>query len=120
MWGESLRRRGRSQTEKKAFESLARIAIRHEIEPSDFFKSLVSAWEKGESMCKNVKITRRRRKVGPPVLLFTIGQEVLSQFPVPEAILEERGSRSLLQYYVQNMPLNKSPIKKRSKKRGRY
>jgi len=83
-------RNGRhSRATRAVLESLARIALSENIDSNELFNGLVDAWKQRESACENLVITRRKRTRDSAIFLFTTGQEVVAQFPVPEHILQE-------------------------------
>lgn len=103
----SFKARGRprnghhSHATKTVLESLARIAVSKNINSSEFFNSLVDAWKQKESTCENLVIRCRKRTRDSAIFLFTIGQKVVAQFPVPEHILQEKNP---LKGYIDTMP----------------
>jgi replication factor A1 len=91
-----------------ALDSLARIALRQNIDSSMFFNSIVDAWKHEESNLKNLVITCRKKSPNTAIFLFTIKQKVIAQFPVPEQLLREKDP---INEYIDTLPLSvRNPV----------
>jgi len=86
-------RRGRppgkrhSYADRRGIEYLARIAVKHEIDPDEFFGFLVDAWENEKSECEGLKIECREKTKDSGVFLLTRGDDWFAQFPLAEHFL---------------------------------
>jgi len=78
------------------FNCLASITVSHNVDPSKLFDSIVEAWNRGRSKCKRLKIACREKRKGSAVFLFTLGSDVVAQFPIPTEIL--KGKNGLGEY----------------------
>lgn len=107
-------RRGRprneqhSRNDRAVLETLARIAVRNEIEPSLLLDSLQKSLDKKETKCKNIVIRCRKKTRHSAIFLFTKDQKVVAQFPIAYHILRENDP---LEGYI-GKTLFKIPIKK--------
>lgn len=79
-----------SHTDRKTLDYLARIAVRHRIDSSEFFNCIVEAWKQDESECNQLIIRCRKRTEGSAIFLFTAGQRVLAQFPIQIRVLKQK------------------------------
>ena len=70
-------------------EYLARISRKYGIDSRELFHSLVDSWKQKESTCEKLVMRCRKRTRDSAIFLFTIGQKVVAQFPMPEHILQE-------------------------------
>ena len=77
-----------SYKDRRSLEYLARIAMMHEVESSEFFNCIVEAWNHEESECKQLVIVCRKRAKNSAIFLFTNGRKVVAQFPIPVTILQ--------------------------------
>ena len=66
---------------------LAVMAVKYKIDSDEFFSCIVEAWNKGESVCSQVKVRCRKRMRDSAIFIFTAGCEVLAQFPISNGIL---------------------------------
>lgn len=90
-----------SYKDRRILESLAGIAMLHEVDSNEFFDCIVEAWNHdGSEWCGQLAVKCRMRRRNSAVFLFTKGRnrarEVLAQFPIPLAIL--RGKNQLGSY----------------------
>ena len=96
---------GHSKTAKNTIQYLARIALRLNIDSSNFFSSLVDAWENNESTCElaseKLVIRCRKKTKDSATFLFTIGRKALAQLNVPEEILK---ARNPIKRYIDALP----------------
>jgi replication factor A1 len=81
------RRRGASKR-RKILEYLAVLAVKYDIDADEFLNCIVEAWNQEESKCEQVNVRCRERTRDRAIFLFTAGNEVLAQFPIPTQILQ--------------------------------
>ena len=98
-----------SHSEKRLIEYLARVAVKHKIDSEEFFDSLVEAWKNDRSTCKDLSIICRNRTQDNAVFLFTRGDKVIAQCPIPERILSKT---SPLKELAQDMLLKEPALAK--------
>ncbi len=91
-WSQSIlgRRRGSraSQEDRKALTYLALIAVKYEVDSSELLGQVKEAWNQKESKSKQMTIKCRQKNEGSAVFLFSLGQKVVAQFPVPNKVLQ--------------------------------
>ncbi len=73
----------------RLLEYLSLISMKYGIDSNVFFNSLVEAWKRQQSECKNLLIECRKRTRDRAVFLVTNSCQVVAQFPIPKHILEE-------------------------------
>jgi len=91
---------------------LAQIAVRHNLDPGEFFNRIVEAWNQGRSECEYLKIVCRGKGKDSAVFLFAVDSGIVAQFPVPTDVLEGNRSIDQLQAYVEAMPVRPLRAKK--------
>jgi len=105
--------RGSAYKQVKALEYLAILAVRHNTDASDFLGSIMEAWKKDESQCKQLAITCRERTRDSAIFLFTAAHETVAQFPISITVLQ--GDRNQLEPYMNfiaaSAPSVKKPVK---------
>jgi len=77
-----------SHADRKTLEYLARIAVMHKLDSSEFFNCIVEAWKQDESECEQLIIRCRKRTKDSAIFLFTTGRKVVAQFPIQTKILQ--------------------------------
>ena len=92
----------RSSDHYKTISYFARLAVKHNLDASEFLDCIREAWKKGESRCKHVNISCRKKQKDSAIFLFTAGSEVAGQFPVPTSILRQ-SSVSSLEYEIRKL-----------------
>jgi len=102
---EIRRRRGRPASTRpsangKILSYLARMAVKHEIDSKKFYNRLVEAWEREESKCDLLDIRCRKKTRDSAVFLFTVGSDVVAQFPISTTVLEGTSARAELEGYM--------------------
>jgi replication factor A1 len=90
------RSRGSASKRRKILEYLAVIAVKHSIEAKDLLNCILEAWNQQQSECNQLTVKCRERTGDSANFLFTVGSEVLAQFPIPIQVL--RGSNELESY----------------------
>ena len=85
-----------SNKDGRILENLARIAMLHKVDASEFFNCIVEAWNHEGSECEQLAIKCPKRTKNSAIFLFTTGREVVAQFPISIAIL--RGKNQLESY----------------------
>lgn len=89
-----------SYKDRRNLENLAKIAILHKVDSSEFFNRILEAWNHDGSECKQLAIKCRKRTKNSAIFLFTKGRKrartVVAQFPISIAIL--RGKNQLEGY----------------------
>ena len=95
----SWKKRGRvsshmlSYHDRRILDQLAKIAVKYEMESTEFFQCLINAWKNKESKCKQLNIVCREKRKDGTVFLFKGNQKIIAQFPVSNQIL--RGTNQL-------------------------
>ena len=64
-----------SYKDGRILENLARIAILHKVDSSEFFNRVVEAWNHGGSECAQLAIKCRKRTKNSAIFLFTNGRK---------------------------------------------
>jgi replication factor A1 len=77
-----------SYKDGRILENLARIAMLHKVDASEFFNRIVEAWNHEGSECEQLAIECRKRTKNSAIFLFTIGRKVVAQFPISINILQ--------------------------------
>ena len=86
----------------KTISYFVRLAVKHNLDASEFLDCIRDAWIKGESRCKQVNISCRKKEKDSAIFLFTAGSEVAGQFPVPTSILHQSSVTSL-EYQIREL-----------------
>jgi replication factor A1 len=80
-----------SYKDGRILENLARIAVLHKVDSSEFFSRIAEAWNHGGSECGQLAVRCRKRTKNSAIFLFTNGgkraRKVVAQFPISIAIL---------------------------------
>jgi len=80
-----------SYKDGRILENLARIAMLHKVDSSEFFNRIVEAWNHDGSECAQLAIKCRKKTKNSAIFLFTHGRKrarkVIAQFPISIAIL---------------------------------
>jgi replication factor A1 len=97
-----------SYKDGRILEYLARIAMLHEVDSSEFFNCVVEAWNDGGSDCKHLVIKCRKRTKNSAIFLFTNGRKVVAQFPISITILQ---GKNLLESYAKTILAETSSVK---------
>jgi len=94
---------GREGTYKhvKVLEYLAILAVSNSVNADEFFDSIVEAWKKDESQCKQLTVRCRERTRDSAIFLFTATHNTIAQFPVPTTILQ--GDKSQLEPFMKTL-----------------
>jgi len=101
-----------SYRDGRILENLARIAMLHKVDSSEFFNRIVEAWNHDGSKCAQLTIKCRKRTKNSAIFLFTNGRkgapEVVAQFPISIAILQ---GKNLLESYTEAILRRTSLVK---------
>ena len=101
-----------SYKDRRTLENLAKIAILHKVDASEFFNRIVEAWNHDRSECKQLTIKCRKKTKNSAIFLFTKGRKrarkVVAQFPISIAIL--RG-KNQLEGYTETILARTSSVK---------
>lgn len=97
-----------SQEERSVLESLSLVAIKYDFDANDFFSCLVKAYNQDEFKNREVSISCRKKSENSAVFLFTRGEKVLGQFPIPTSLLK---GTNPLESYLENFISKVSKIK---------
>jgi replication factor A1 len=97
-----------SYKDGRILENLAKIAILHKVDSSEFFNRIVEAWNHDGSECKQLAIKCRVRTKNSAIFLFTNGREVTAQFPISIAILQ---GENQLESYTETILARTSSVK---------
>jgi hypothetical protein len=93
MHGKQSRERGRPRgmypkfADYKSLEYIGLILVKHKLDPTAFFNSLVEAWKTKESTCENLTIECRTKTQDNAVFLITEGIQVVAQLPITKQVL---------------------------------
>jgi len=81
-----------SYKDGRILENLARIAMLHKVDSSEFFNRIVEAWNHDGSECEQLVIECRKRTRNSAIFLFTNGRtrarKVVAQFPISITTLQ--------------------------------
>jgi replication factor A1 len=101
-----------SYKDGRILESLARIAMLHKVDPSEFFNRIVEAWNRNGSECAQLAIKCRKKTRDSAIFLFTDGRKragkVIAQFPISIAILQ---GENPLKSYTETLLARTSSVK---------
>ena len=90
-----------SHSAMKGIEYLARISIKHGIDPDELFARLIDAWKNKKSKCEGMMIECREKTNDHGIFLLTNGDCWFAQFQLTEYFLTEVNP---LKEYVKKMP----------------
>jgi replication factor A1 len=97
-----------SYKDGRILENLAKIAMLHKVDSSEFFNRIVEAWNHDGSECKQLTIKCRVRTKNSAIFLFTNGRKVVAQFPISIAILQ---GKNQLGSYAETVLARTSSVK---------
>jgi replication factor A1 len=97
-----------SYKDGRILENLARIAMLHKVDSSEFFNRIVEAWNHEGSECAQLAIKCRKRTKNSAIFLFTTGREVVAQFPISITILQ---GKNQLESYTKTIFARISSVK---------
>ena len=97
-----------SYKDGRVLEYLARIAVLHKVDSSEFFNRIVEAWNHDGSECAQLAIKCRKRTKNSAIFLFTNGREVVAQFPISITILQ---GKNQLESYTKTILARISSVK---------
>jgi replication factor A1 len=97
-----------SYKDERVLENLARIAMLHKVDASEFFNCIVEAWNHEGSECEQVIIECRKRTKNSAIFLFTTDRKVVAQFPISITILQ---GRNQLESYTKTILARISSVK---------
>jgi replication factor A1 len=97
-----------SYKDGRILENLARIAMLHKVDSSEFFNRIVEAWNHDGSECAQLAIKCRKRTKNSAIFLFTNGREVVAQFPISITILQ---GKNQLESYTKTIFARISSVK---------
>ncbi len=97
-----------SYKDGRILENLARIAMLHKVDSSEFFNRIVEAWNHDGSECAQLAIKCRKRTKNSAIFLFTTGREVVAQFPISITILQ---GKNQLESYTKTIFARISSVK---------
>jgi len=87
-----------SYNDIRLLEYLAKISIKHGVDPDKFFNGFHDASQHQESTCGKLSIKCRMRTRDYAIFLITSDQKVVAQFPMPERILKKNNPLKELTY----------------------
>jgi len=82
--------RYRSQVDTQLLYYLAKVSMKYDIDPDNFFNSFLESYQRGKSKCGELSIECRVKKPECAVFLITKNLEVVAQFSMSEYILKEK------------------------------
>jgi len=97
-----------SYKDGRILENLARIAILHKVDASEFFNRVLEAWNHEGSECEQLVIECRKRTKNSAIFLFTTGRKVVAQFPISITILQ---GKNQLESYTKTIFARISSVK---------
>jgi len=97
-----------SYKDGRILENLARIAMLHKVDASEFFNCIVEAWNHEGSECEQLVIECRKRTKNSAIFLFTTGREIVAQFPISITILQ---GKNQLESYTKTIFARISSVK---------
>ena len=97
-----------SYKDGRVLENLARIAVLHKVDASEFFDRIVEAWNHEGSACEQVIIRCRKRTKNSAIFLFTTRREVVAQFPISITLLQ---GKNQLESYTKTILARISSVK---------
>lgn len=109
--------RGGAYKRVNVLEYLAILAVSNSVDAEELFDSIVEAWKKGESQCKQITVRCRRRTRDSAIFLFITAPNTLAQFPIPTAILQ--GDKSQLEPYMKFLAASAPSIEEVAKPKVR-
>jgi hypothetical protein len=111
--GRSPGRWGSAYKHVKVLEYLAILAVKNSVDADEFFNSIVEAWRKDESQCKQLTVRCRKRTRDSAVFLFIDAHNTMAQFPVPTTLLQ--GDKNQLEPYVKTLASRTPSTKENAK-----
>jgi len=112
------RGRGHSAVDTGFLEYLAKISLKHGIDPNKLFNKIVDAWKKRRSKCRQLTIQCREKLRDRAIFLITTDYKVVAQFPIPEKLLKETAPLKEFTYIIERE--KNALMKKRSDSEVRY
>jgi len=97
-----------SYKDGRIMENLARIAMLHKVDSSEFFNRIVEAWNHDGSECAQLAIECRKRTKNSAIFLFTNGCKIVAQLPISISILE---GKNQLESYTEAILARISSVK---------
>jgi replication factor A1 len=97
-----------SYKDGRILENLARIAVLHKVDASEFFNRIVEAWNHERSECEQVIIECRKRTKNSAIFLFTTDRKVVAQLPISITILQ---GKNQLESYTKTILVRISSVK---------
>jgi replication factor A1 len=89
-----------SYKDRKAIEYLAIIAFKYKIDSSEFFDCVLKALNQEKAKCGELNIVCRQKTEDLAIFLFTVDQDVVSQFSVSTSIFQRK---NLLEDYIRTI-----------------
>jgi len=112
------RGRGHSAVDTGFIEYLAKISLKHGIDPNELFNKIVDAWKKRRSKCKQLTIRCREKTRYRAIFLITTDYKAVAQFPLPEHLLKATAPLKEFAYVIEREKI--ALAKKRSDSEVRY
>jgi len=97
-----------SYKDGRILEYLARIAMMHNVGSSEFLNCIVEAWNQEESERERLVVICRERTKNSAIFLFTNGEKILAQFPIPITILQ---GKNQLESFAKTISVITSSVK---------
>ena len=82
------RGKGHSAADTRLIEYLAKISVKHRIDPNTLFDKIVDAWKNRRSKCKQLTIQCREKMRDHAIFLISTDYKVVAQFPILEHLLK--------------------------------
>jgi replication factor A1 len=77
-----------SYKDRKIIEYIALIIVKNEVNPEEFFKSIVHAWKKKTANCGDIRILRRQELKNSVNFYFSKNEKMIAQFSIPIKFLK--------------------------------
>jgi len=112
------RGRGPSAVDIGALEYLAKISVKHRVDPNELFNKIVDAWNNRRSKCKQLTIQCREKTKYRAIFLMTTDYKAVAQFPLPKHLLKETAPLKEIAYIIERE--KNALMKKKSDSEARY
>jgi len=105
-----------SYRDARSLEYLAIISFRFNIDSAEFLECIMKAYDQEESEIRQLSVTCRQKIKDSAVFLFTVGQDVIAQFPISTGVFQ---AEKQLEGYVRSISARKASARKLSTRGSR-